>query len=463
MAKTRLLLSVLVAFSLVVAAFGFATPAQAQDGPVTLTITCRCVAGGVNNNLVVWLTTYVIPNFEKMMADQGREVKVELVEFGGSDEQLKEQYALDLSVGSGYDIMAFDGFWVPEFVGAGLLKPLSEVVGPEVNEWEGWGHISPGIQAILGYQGDVYGIASGTDVRQIFYRTDLFERAGIELPWQPTSWEDVLDTARKLKEAGVPIPLQINAGTAMGEATTMQGYFMVLLGAGHHMYDFEQNKWIVSSPAILDTLNFYKTVYVDEELGDARMQLLQDGRNRSFVEFRDGNIGMLVEGDWFWRSVMAPGSETGLENRNELVSWAKMPAKEPGAGYNNQDFVSISGGTGWVINPNTEHPSEAWALLSYMSSPEPVRAFELMQPRISFRDDVAVAGDPVMTAMAEALLPLTTVRPMLPEYPQISYEAQLMTERVVSGEMTPEEAMQAFDEAVTELVGEENVIRIPLQ
>jgi len=397
------------------------------------------------------------------MADQGREVKVELVEFGGSDEQLKEQYALDLSVGSGYDIMAFDGFWVPEFVGAGLLKPLSEVVGPEVNEWEGWGHISPGIQAILGYQGDVYGIASGTDVRQIFYRTDLFEQAGIELPWQPTSWEDVLDTARKLKEAGVPIPLQINAGTAMGEATTMQGYFMVLLGAGHHMYDFEQNKWIVSSPAILDALNFYKTVYVDEELGDARMQLLQDGRNRSFVEFRDGNIGMLVEGDWFWRSVMAPGSETGLENRNELVGWAKMPAKEPGAGYNGQDYVSISGGTGWVINPNTEHPSEAWALLSYMSSPEPVRAFELMQPRISFRDDVAVAGDPVMTAMAEALLPLTTVRPMLPEYPQISYEAQLMTERVVSGEMTPEEAMQAFDEAVTELVGEENVIRIPLQ
>jgi len=463
MAKTRLLLSVLLAFSLMVAAFGLAAPAQAQDGPVTLTITCRCVAGGVNNNLVVWLTTYVIPNFEKMMADQGREVKVELVEFGGSDEQLKEQYALDLSVGSGYDIMAFDGFWVPEFVGAGLLKPLSEVVGPEVNEWEGWGHISPGIQAILGYQGDVYGIASGTDVRQIFYRTDLFEQAGIELPWQPTSWEDVLDTARKLKEAGVPIPLQINAGTAMGEATTMQGYFMVLLGAGHHMYDFEQNKWIVSSPAILDALNFYKTVYVDEELGDARMQLLQDGRNRSFVEFRDGNIGMLVEGDWFWRSVMAPGSETGLENRNELVGWAKMPAKEPGAGYNGQDYVSISGGTGWVINPNTEHPSEAWALLSYMSSPEPVRAFELMQPRISFRDDVAVAGDPVMTAMAEALLPLTTVRPMLPEYPQISYEAQLMTERVVSGEMTPEEAMQAFDEAVTELVGEENVIRIPLQ
>ena len=98
-----------------------------------------------------------------------------------------------------------------------------------------------------------------------------------------------------------------------------------------------------------------------------------------------------------------------------------------------------------------------------MSGREAVRAFELIQPRISFRDDVAVAGDAVMTAMAEALLPVTTVRPMLPDYPQISIEAQLMTERVISGEMTPEEAMQAYDDAVTELVGEENVIRIPIE
>ncbi len=463
MSKSRLALTVLLALSLALGAVGLATPALAQDDPVHLTFTCRCVEGGVNNNLVVWLKTYVFPNFEEMMAAQGREVTVELVEFGGSDEQLKEQYALDLSVGSGYDLMSFDGFWVPEFVGAGLLEPLEEVAGPVVNEWDGWNHISPGIQEILSYQGQVYGIPAGTDVRQIFYRTDLFEQAGIEVPWQPTSWDEVLETARTLKEAGVQVPIQLNAGTPMGEATTMQGYFMALLGAGHHLYDFEQNKWIVSSPGILDTLNLYKTIYVDEELGDARMQLLQDGRNRSFVEFRDSNIGMLVEGDWFWRSVIVPGSETGIENRNEVVSWAMMPAKEPGAGFNGQDFVSISGGTGYLINPNTEHPQEAWEFLAYMSDRDAVRAFELIQPRISFRDDVEVAGDAEMTAMAAALLPYTTVRPMLPEYPLVSTELQLMTERVVSGEMSPEEAMQAFDDAVTEIVGEENVLRIPIE
>jgi multiple sugar transport system substrate-binding protein len=151
------------------------------------------------------------------------------------------------------------------------------------------------------------------------------------------------------------------------------------------------------------------------------------------------------------------------ETRDEVVAWTKMPAKEPGMAYQGYDYATISGGTGWILNPNTEHPEEAWALLAFMSGQDAQMEWEQIQPRINFRDDVPVAGDEVMSAMADALLPITTVRPMLPNYPQISYEAQLMTERVVSGEMSPEDAMAAFAEAVTDLVGEENVITIPLE
>jgi multiple sugar transport system substrate-binding protein len=433
----------------------------AQGDEITLTITCRCVTDGVNAAQVTWLKDYVIPNFEQAMAAEGKNVTVELVEFGGSDEEEKQQYALDLGAGGGYDAMDFDGFWLPEFVTAELLKPLDQVAGDAVNQWEGWDHISPGIKAIMEYQGEVYGIARGTDVRQIFYRKDIFENAGIELPWQPTSWEDILATARQLKDAGVESPIQLDAGTAMGEATTMQGWFMALLGAGEHMYDFDQGKWIVSSPAILDALNLYKSIYVDQELGDARMQLVADGRDQSFAAFAAGDIAMLVEGDWFWRSAIL--NQMDKETRDEVVAWAKMPAKEPGMGYRGQDFVTISGGGGWILNPNTEHPAEAWALLAFMSGQDAQMEFEKLQPRINFRDDVPVAGDEVMSAMAEALLPITTVRPMLPGYPKISYEAQLMTERVVSGEMSPEDAMAAYAEAVTEIAGEDNVIIIPTE
>jgi len=427
-----------------------------------VTIIARAVEGGVNWQVVEWVTKHVFPAFQEKMQAEGRTVELEFIQFGGSDEALKQQYALDLSVGAGADIMAFDGFWVPEFVEAGYLKPLDAVAGAGVWNWEGWQHIPEGLRGLLGFEGEVYGLGLGTDVRKLYYRADLFEEAGIPLPWEPKTWEDVLETARQLK-AHFPgsTPLQINAGTSMGEATTMQGYFMVLLGTGIHMYDFEQGKWIVEHPGILDTLNLYKQIYVDEGLGDRRMQLLAQGRDQSFAAFRDGRVMILGEGDWFWRSVVAPGSEWEPPGgRNAVVRWAPFPAQAPGKGYGGADFVSISGGTGYVLNPYSRNPELAWELLSFMFSTDMMLALQNIQPGIRIRGDVPVVGDPVMSAMAEKLLPVSTVRPQLPAYPRISVEAQLMTERVITGEMTPEEAMEAYAEAVVELVGEENVIRV---
>jgi multiple sugar transport system substrate-binding protein len=424
-----------------------ATPAFAQ----TISITGRMVAGGVNDAGVRWLRNFVIPEFQR----RNPGVTVQLIEFGGSDEALKQQYALDLSVGRGADVLGFDGFWIPEFVDAGSLKPLAEVGGAAVNAWEGWNRIPAGLQALTTYQGQRYGIAMGTDYRMIFYRKDVFAQAGVPDPdnWQPRSWAELLDTARRLKRANpASFPLQINAGTAMGEATTMQGFYMVLLGTGHSLQD-DQGRWIVRSQGILDALNFYKTVYVDEQLGDPRLQLLADGRNRTFANFRDGVAAMLVEGDWFYRSVTAPGREFAVANRDQVMSWARMPAQAPGRGLRGQDFVTISGGTGYVLNPHTRNPRLAWELLAFMNSRDALAAFQQIEPRIRVRDDVPVPGSPFLTETAAALGPLTTARPNEAVYAKISHQAQLMTERVVSGQMTPLQAMNAYADAVTELVG----------
>src|SRR5205085_2357171 len=121
--------------------------AQPSGEAITLNVACRCVAGGVNANQVRLFNEYVAPKFKEEMAKQGKNVTVNLVQFGGSDEQLKQQYALDLKVGQGADVLSFDGFWVPEFVAGGLLKPLNEVAGPDVDKWEGWSHIPKSIQA----------------------------------------------------------------------------------------------------------------------------------------------------------------------------------------------------------------------------------------------------------------------------------------------------------------------------
>ncbi|MFC3704878.1 extracellular solute-binding protein [Devosia honganensis] len=433
-------------------ATAMAIPAFAVD----LDITCRCVIGGVNSATAEWIEESVIPAFEAANPD----INVTLNQFGGEDAQLTQQLALDFSTGAGPDISGFDGFLIPSFAEGGLLKSLDELIGEDYANWEGWDHISPGIRSILSYEGETYGVGLGTDVRMVFVRSDLLDEAGIDADgWQPSSWTDLLDAARKLKEAGVEFPLQLNAGVAMGEATTMQGYWMALLGTGEAVTDAD-GKYIVSSPGILDTLELYKTIYVDEALGDQRAQMLADGRNRSFANFRDGKTAMLVEGDWFYRSVTAPGAEFEVADRDEVMSWKKMPAQEPGAGWNGQDFVSISGGTGYVINPNTEHPQEAWKFLSFMMSQEQMTAFQDYQPGIRSRSDVPIPDSPFLTETSQALLPLTTARPNDANYNAVSQEIQRMTEAVVSGELSPEEAMAQYKAAVVSIVGEENTVSL---
>jgi multiple sugar transport system substrate-binding protein len=443
--------------TLLVLMMAFSLSAAAQDA-ITLTI------GGVSGAELEWLTNSVKPAFEEMMAAEGTPVIVELLDSSNvSGEDQKQQYVLDLSVGEGSDLMTFDGFWLPEFVDGGLLQPVTELVGEEALAWEGWEQIPDGIKNILGYNGNIYGIPRGTDVRVIWYNRDILEQAGLSRDWQPTSWAELLDAARAIKENVADVtPLQLNAGTAMGEASTLQGYLMALLGAGHHIYDFEQNKWIVRSQAILDTLNLYQTIYNTEELGDDRWQLVENGRDLSFEAFANGQVGMLVEGDFLWRSVLVEGGTFPMENRDERVGFALMPAQEAGEGFNGQDFVTISGGTGFVVNPNTEHPQEAWKLLTFMFSKEQVDALQVIQPRIRARLDVSVQNDETMSALVTDALPLTTIRPQLPAYNQVSEQARLMTERVVSGEMTPEDAMDAYATAVTEIVGADSVVQLPV-
>src|SRR5262249_47320460 len=151
--------------------------------------------------------------------------------------------ALDLKAGGGADLVALDGIWVGEFAEAGYLKPLDDLVGGDtVQKWDGWAQIPPSGQQNMSFDGKRYGVPSGTDGRVLFYNKTLFGRAGLPATWQPTSWDDIVSAGQKLKAAGVQIPIQLNAGTAMGEATTMQGVLPLLVGTGAQIYDPQTKK-----------------------------------------------------------------------------------------------------------------------------------------------------------------------------------------------------------------------------
>ncbi len=63
-------------------------------------------------------------------------------------------------------------------------------------------------------------------------------KAGLAVPWEPKTWDDILAAARTIK-AKVPgvTPFNVYSGKGAGEGATMQGFEMLLYGTKHTLYD----------------------------------------------------------------------------------------------------------------------------------------------------------------------------------------------------------------------------------
>jgi len=424
---------------------------------VSISFSYNSIKGGRGAQSAEWVEDIVIPQFEKEMKDKSIDVEVEALPSGVSPEDWKMQFVLDVKGGIGPDVAWIDLFWVPEFAEANLILPLNEYV----EEWPIWDEFYEPAKEAGSHKDNIYAIMYGSDVRMIYYNKELFKKAGIAFPWQPYSWDGLLTTARIIKEKlpGV-IPLQINAGTDMGEATTMQGLYMVLLGAGGRLYNWDTDKWIIDSPMLRDTLDFYKTVYIDEKLGDAEMQLTAQSRNKTFEAFQQDKIAMLVEGTWFYSSVIAPSGSVPMPDRDERVDWAAMPGKGT---LGTPTFACISGGTGFAVSPNSENADLAFELIkTALRTDVLVELFNKKPFSPIYQEFVElpeVMSEKFIAETSEALMPYTTIRPAKPEYPEISYQAQLLTEQIVMG-VSPEMALDNYGQGVISIVGEENVEKL---
>ncbi|MFC0506772.1 extracellular solute-binding protein [Micromonospora costi] len=456
-AKPRHAAGVLAAFTavaLAATACGDSSEPAGKDAKnITLTIAANSIVGGKSSAGAEWIQNWVIPRFVEAQKAKGVTAKVTFVPSGVDDEQYKTKQALDLRSKGGADVIALDGIWVGEFVQAGYLKPLSDVAGSEVDSWEGWSQIPEAVQGLGSFEGKRYGIPLGTDGRVLYYNKKLFAQAGLPAEWQPTSWQEILDAGAKLKALPGVTPIQINAGTAMGEATSMQGALPLLVGAGGEIY--KDDKWAGATQPVRDVLDFYTKVY-GGGLGDPKLQQEAKGRDKSFAEFAAGKIGILAEGDYFWRSVVNPdGGIAKMADRDTTVGYAMIPAKQPGAGIRGQDFVSMSGGGVRVLNPNSKFPSQAWELLSFMHSAEGVKAELAGEKRITARSDVnkeVLAGDPMLSFITDKVLPITAYRPPLAVYPQVSVALQEATADAAAGK-SADEAAAAYQKKVEGIVG----------
>lgn len=391
----------------------------------------------------------LIDQFIEMKAEQGITVEITINE---PTEGYNDQLLLDFSADVGPDVFSISSESIPEFVESELIMSLDDLVA----DWADWENFPQGMQDMPSMNGSVYAIMYNTDTRVLFYRIDVLEAAGIEMPFEPSSWDEIFVAAAAIQE-NVPdvIPMEVESGTIWGEGTTMDGFFMVFRGAGGVLLDPADGKWIVESPALLEAFTFYETMFGDGySLAEPFMEpepwvfWLQNGVS-------NGDVGMAVAVNVVW-GLYAPDGPWGIENRDEVLAWTPMPAREPSAGINGNDFVGMGGGWGWAISSTSENPELAWEFVQFMSSADSISTYTMNVGGIPTRLD-ASADDEHVASITEQVMPYQSFRPLSSDYNRVSEQIQIATERIMLGEATAEEAMALFAEAVEGIVGSDNI------
>ncbi len=392
-------------------------------------------------------------------------VTVKLVELPSPDGPYREKLVLDLASGQGPDIYLADTFWFGEFAEAGYLANLTDYV----NAWDDWSQWYDAAKSAVTYKDNVYGLNRTTDVRPLYYRKDLFEKAGIATPWQPTSWDDMFSAAQKLKDIGVKAPWMVKAGKVVGEATTMQGFYMLYLGCGGQLWNPETGKWDIGSQCLRDTFQVYYDLYIAKKLGgDPDNWLAGDPISNYRQMMQAGELGMIATWNGDWSGTFGPNGDFPLENRDEQLAYTKFPAQAPGKGIRGQDYVTISGGWAFVVNGASQHVDKAFDLLAYLHTKDNVISYYRDQPTLPgglpTRQDVTNSEewqslvDDYMLWQAEELVPLTTFRPPVPEYPKVSEAIQSATETILLGGSV-DDALAQYQDDVIRIVGEDNVTK----
>ncbi|MEU7258699.1 extracellular solute-binding protein [Streptomyces rimosus] len=387
--------------------------------------------------------------FEK--ANPGKKVKLIPIQASENDYYAKIQQMMR-SPKTAPDLVYEDTFLINSDIAAGLLRPLD----PYLGKWADWKQFEPAAKAAArGQDGRTYGVPDGTDTRGLWFNKKIFKKAGLPQDWQPKTWDEVLAAARtvKRKVPGV-IPLNVYTGKGAGEAAVMQGFEMLLYGTGKdQLYDPATKKWVTGTKGFRDSLEFLRTVYGEKlgpDVSDALSPNIQT--NVATELMPEEKLAIDLDGSWLGQQWQPKGGGKPWPEWPTVLGRAAFPTQHGAA----PGKVSLAGGWTWSVPRQSQRPDLAWKLIETFQTKHNAVEWCVRGAQIAVRKDVA--ADPAYLkslpgiGFFTGLVKISQFRPALPVYPKVSAAIGEAMEAVTSGDASPKQAADAYDEQLKSIV-----------
>lgn len=396
--------------------------------------------------------------------DAMRAIKGDFTNLTGADVQIEgygydplhEKELLACSQGdSSYDVMMIDGIWTGEFAEAGCIDSIDsklKAADPKVTEWDDF---TPAAIQQASWEGQVMCVPAAIYYGLMYYRTDLFDEAGIKVP---TTFSELKEAAATFtnnpKFPGVAgYAMNNKRGSAAG-----QQWFEWIYSAGGKAWasddlgskdPYADLTPVFDSKESVNLVQFFKDMVAYGPPGVE--SFAWDERANAFAA---GKLAMI--NDWSVRAQIA-NDPTQSKVAGKFKSTLMVHA---------DGGKTISPVGGWVacVNSHSKQKDAAWAFLKWFGSQRVQKDFAMAggpPSRLSTMQDADVqAKYPWTSVLYDAQKDAwAEVRPRHSLAFQLIDTVGASVNAAIIGEQTPERAMTNLQGDATKLLKDNGLLK----
>ena len=384
----------------------------------------------------------VVEDFEELT---GINVEIDLLQYI----KMHDKQVLEMTKPSGdYDVISMVVMWKSEYAMADMIQPLEPFFdNPNlaVPDYD-FDDLIPAYVEVTGIAGGeriyrdgpgakLYGLPFGSETSFLVYRKDLFDQYNLKVP---ETYDELIEAARFFKEE-VPGMSGLTMRAASGHHAT-HGWLLHASPFGARVFD---DNWepAFTSPEAIETIEFMQKVV---EYGpDGMTGFTQDEEWQAFLQ---GDAAMYLDASVFAGTVRNPDKSKVYDK----VGFAPHPKARTN--------LSETGGFGLAIPTNASNPEAGFMFMQYLTMKEterkilenggaPFRTSSVSDPELQARfPDFAALEEQLKNANPDW-------RPIIPEWGEINGPyLGVAINQALTGEKTPEQAMQDIVDPVREIM-----------
>ncbi len=241
------------------------------------------------------------------------------------------------------DVFWMNPFSFPLYASQGVVMPIDEMAAASGFDVEA---IPQSMRDIYSLDGKLYSLPNNRDAIVVWYNTEMFAEAGVELPQDGWTWADFADKAAALTDADAG-----EWGTAV-YLNDRQVFINTIYQAGGEILSADKKTAQWDSEAALAGTKYMLDI-AEAGSSPSLQQIADTGQNALFLS---GKVAMLYAGSWvgvtFAESDMAKAGNLGV---------AELPA---GPANNAASTSSL----GNMIAADAKHPEEAYKFVEFLAS-----------------------------------------------------------------------------------------------